>query len=147
MVDPYEIADEFAKEFAKFEYALKRGGFLLAKAKDARADRVGLAEALGATFFEYIETKNIAPTILSHSPRKLMQDGLKWVPENPAPITTVAELMEKGVCRIRSSYLHGEKFIGGPYNAQLGRDAKLVAEALAVLRAARDRVPSVSALL
>lgn len=147
MSNPYEIADEFAKEFAKFEYALKRGGFLLTKAQDARADWGRFAEALGAMFFTDVEVKNIAPTILSYPPRKLMQDGLKWMPENPPPVTTVVELMEKGVCRIRNSYLHGEKFTGGPDKAQWERDAKLVSEALAVLREARNRVPSVSAYL
>jgi len=147
MPDPYEIAREFAYEFGRFEYALKRSGFLLTKAADARADWRKFATALGDAFFADVRDSGIAPTILVHPPRKLMQDGLKWMPEQPPPITNVVDLMEKGVCRIRNSYLHGEKFTGGPDGAQWNRDTLLVAEAMAVLLAAHDRVPAVRALL
>jgi hypothetical protein len=146
-VNPYEVAREFAEEFARFEYALKRSGYILVKAKDARADWVKFATALGDAFFEEIRLGNVAPTILTDPPRKLMQDGLRWMPEKPPLITNAVDLLEKGVCRIRNSYLHGEKFTGGPDSEQWARDTLLVSEALAVLRSARGRIRAVSALL
>jgi len=57
---------------------------------------------------------------------------LQWAPETPFPLTNVHELIVQGVCRVRNSYLHGEKFRGGP-DGQWERDVTLIREAHAVL--------------
>jgi hypothetical protein len=57
----------------------------------------------------------------------------------------VVELFDQGVCRVRNSLFHGEKFVDR--QDQRERDAILVSEALSVLREAQDRVPAVAALL
>ena len=60
---------------------------------------------------------------------------MEWSPEKPTPLTNVHELVVQGVCRVRNSYVHGEKFTGGP-DHQWDRDLTLITEAHAVLRAA-----------
>ena len=45
--------------------------------------------------------------------------------------------MLNGVCRVRNSYIHGEKFTGGP-EGQWDRDTTLIMEAHAVLKEAMD---------
>jgi hypothetical protein len=67
-----------------------------------------------------------------------MADGLRWEPEWPDRLTNVEDLFVKGVCRVRNSYVHGEKFIGG--DRSLERDARLVREALAILQLAEPKL-------
>ena len=43
---------------------------------------------------------------------------MEWAPANPEPLTNVAQLIVNGVCRVRNSYIHGEKFVGGPLVAR-----------------------------
>lgn len=62
-----------------------------------------------------------------------MADGLAWQPEKPAPLRNVTELFVQGVCRVRNSYLHGEKFVGSGDPGQWKRDTTLIEEAFAVL--------------
>lgn len=57
---------------------------------------------------------------------------MTWSPEKTSPLTNVHELIVQGVCRVRNSFLHGEKFTGGP-EKQWDRDLTLVKEAHAVL--------------
>ena len=76
-----------------------------------------------------------------------MRDGLTWMPEKPEPLRNVEELFVQGVCRVRNSYLHGEKFVGGPDAKQWERDSKLVREALAVLSEAVNGNPQVAAIM
>ena len=62
---------------------------------------------------------------------------MQWSPPNPAPLANVAQLMINGVCRVRNSYIHGEKFTGGP-EGQWDRDTTLIMEAHAVLKEAME---------
>jgi hypothetical protein len=140
------MAVRFAALFGRFEFALKRAGFLLNK-DIAQADWSSFARTLGPDFFDHVVKSNKAPSLLSEPPRKLMRDGLTWMPERPAALKNVEELFVQGVCRVRNSYLHGEKFVGGPEASQWERDVQLVRESLAVLSEAEDREPRVSAIL
>ncbi len=144
MTDPYEVGRELAALFGCFEHALKRSNFLRNR-PDAQADWNKFARELGPDFFEYVKRTKLAETLLGDPPRKLMKEGLKWEPEHPEPLNDAVELFEKGVCRVRNSLLHGEKFVGRA--GQWERDATLVSEALVVLREAQDRVPAVAARL
>ncbi|ESX49437.1 hypothetical protein NLY43_25510 [Mesorhizobium sp. C416B] len=144
MPDPYDDGRELARLFGRFEHALKRTGFLKNR-PDAQADWDAFAQALGPTFFADIVNAGVASTLIGDPPRRLMREGLTWQPEYPAPLGNIHQLIVQGVCRVRNSYVHGEKFQGGPDTWE--RDGTLVAEALAVLREAQGRVPAVSALL
>lgn len=131
MGNPYEIAREFAQKFGEAEYALKRSGRLRQNKDVAEADWDAFARDLGHDFFHTIVEMGIAKTLIGQPPRRLMND-LLWAPEKPVPLTNVQELIVQGVCRVRNSYLHGEKFVGGP-EGQWERDATLIKEAYAVL--------------
>lgn len=139
-----EISREFGDLFAVYERALKRGGFLRQDRRDAQADWRAFATALGSEFYDEVRAKNLANTLIDKPPAKLMREGLVWNrPERP--LENSVELFEHGVCRVRNSLFHGEKFIGNADD--IGRDITLVMEALAVLRAARGEIPSVAKLL
>lgn len=140
----YEIGREFGDMFAAYERALKRGGFLRQDRRDAQADWRTFAAALGVEFFDEVRGKKLADTLINEPPAKLMRDGLAWSRPD-CPLEGVVELFERGVCRVRNSLFHGEKFIGDA--DEIGRDIVLVTEALAVLRAAKDKIPSVTRLL
>ncbi len=131
MADPYELAGVFARAFGDAEFALKRSGRLRPTKDHAEADWDAFAGDLGPDFFAAVVAKGIAKTLIGEPPRRLMND-LVWAPEIPEPFTSVHELIVQGVCRVRNSYLHGEKFRGGP-DGQWERDVTLIREAHAVL--------------
>jgi len=135
--NPFELAFAFAKDFASAEYALKRSGYLRQNKKAAEADWEKFATALGPEFFASVVSSGIARTLVGQPPRLLLA-STQWSPPGP-PLTNVSQLIVMGVCRVRNSYIHGEKFTGGP-EGQWDRDATLIAEAHAVLREGLMRV-------
>ena len=139
-----ELGREFGDLFAKYERALKRGGFLKSGREDAQADWRAFATALGSKFFDEVRTKNLAPTLIAKPPGKLMRADLSW--NRPGrPLQGSVELFERGVCRVRNNFFHGEKFVG---NAdEIERDIILIAEAVAVLLAAKGKIPAVARLI
>jgi hypothetical protein len=136
LANPHEAADAFARDFRRMEYALKRSGFLKKDREVAEADWDLLASKLGRKFFVNIMVKEIARTLIGRPPRRLLAT-IEWSPPNPAPLTNVTQLFLEGVCRVRNSYIHGEKFTGGP-EGQWERDLTLVSEAHAVLKEAME---------
>ena len=82
--NPYQLGVEFASEFGRFEYAMKRAGLLLNK-QVAEADWKGLAKILGEEFFHAIVSDHVASTLITRPPRKLMSD-LSWAPETPTSL-------------------------------------------------------------
>lgn len=132
--NPHEAAKAFTTEYGLAEYALKRSGYLRKGKPVAEADWDAFARDLGPDFFKRIVDKQIAKTLISVPPRRLLAN-LQWSPEIPVPLTNVQGLIIQGVCRVRNSYLHGEKFVGGP-EGQFYRDKVLIEEAHAVLREA-----------
>jgi len=139
-----EIAREFGDLFSQYEHALKRCGFLRPNRADAQADWRSFASTLGQEFFDEVAARKIAENLIDRPPGKLMREGLNW--ERPdRPLEDAVALFERGVCRVRNSLFHGEKFVGDM--AQLQRDRVLVVEATAVLKAAADKVPAVARLL
>jgi hypothetical protein len=132
----YRVAGAFAAAFGDAEYALKRSDRLRLNKDVAEADWDAFARDLGPDFFAAVVDQGIAKTLIGEPPRRLMND-LQWAPEIPAPLTNVHELIVQGVCRVRNSHLHGEKFRSGP-DGQWDRDVTLIKEAHAVLEAAVD---------
>ncbi|WP_439501621.1 hypothetical protein [Aminobacter ciceronei] len=134
MRNPYKEAEDFARTFRQTEHALKRSGYLRKDKDIAEADWDEFAKKLGTEFFQHVIASGIAITLVGDPPRRLLVN-MKWSPEKTQPLTNVAQLIVNGVCRVRNSYLHGEKFVGGP-EGQFERDTTLVIEAHAVLREA-----------
>jgi hypothetical protein len=134
-INPYDDARRLADLYRRFEHALKRGDHMKQGRKDAQADWKSFATSLGEKFFEDVVASGVADTLINDPPRKLMAD-LTWQPEQPPKLTNVVELFVKGVCQVRHSYIHGEKFMSGGDQRQ--RDATLVHEALGVLRLAQS---------
>ena len=131
MTNPYAAAEDFVRDFRATEYALKRSGFLRKDREMAEANWDLFAQSLGKPFFQHVIGKQIATTLIGNPPRRHLAD-MTWSPEQPAPLTNVAQLIINGVCRVRNSYIHGEKFTGGP-EGQWDRDLDLIKEAHAVL--------------
>lgn len=131
MSNPYTAAEEFARDFRATEYTLKRSGFLRKNREAAEADWDLFAQSLGKPFFDHVIDKEIATTLVRNPPRRLLSD-MSRSPEQPARLTNVAQVIINGVCRVRNSYIHGEKFTGGP-EGQWDRDLILIKEAHAVL--------------
>lgn len=129
--NPYETARAFAQSFASAEYALKRSKYRRKGKEIAEADWDAFARDLGANFFVHVVDKGLAKTLIGDPPRRLMAD-MEWSPETTSPLTDVHQLIVQGVCRVRNSLIHGEKFVGGP-EGQWARDRTLIAEAHAVL--------------
>jgi hypothetical protein len=138
MVNPYDAAEAFITDFRAMEYALKRSGYLRKGKEIAEADWDLFASKLGRPFFEHVIAAGIAKTLVGQPPRRLLAN-MEWSPPSPPPLTNVTQLIINGVCRVRNSYIHGEKFTGGP-EGQWDRDTILIAEAHAVLKAAMGSV-------
>jgi hypothetical protein len=136
-MNPYHDARELEDLYGRFEHALKRSDHLKKGRPDAQADWDSFAKKLGGQFFEEVVSSGIADTLLNDPPRKLMAEGLSWQPKQPPRLTSVVELFVLGVCRVRHSYVHYEKFVSD--RDQWDRDATLVHEALEVLRLAETK--------
>lgn len=134
MINPYEASEAFIRDFRAAEFSLKRSGFKRPNRDIAEADWDRFAQHLGPAFFSQVVQTGIAKTLVGLPPRRLMAN-MMWTPENPDPLVNVAQLIVNGVCRVRNSYIHGEKFTGGP-EGQWERDLTLIREAHAVLAAA-----------
>ncbi len=129
-----EIKLEFLELFGNLEQEIKRKGYLRNR-PDAQANWHKFAQNfLGDIFFSQVNEKGIADTLISEPPRKLMAEGLQWIPETPNSLSNTEELIIIGVCRIRNNFFHGEKFVGEPSLDNWERDIVLVTEALAVLK-------------
>lgn len=135
MPSPHKSAEAFVKAFREAEYALKRSKYLRRNKATAEADWDLFAQDLGQEFFHEVMASGIAKTLIGYPPRQLLAETMTWSPPEPKPLTTVAQLIIVGVCRVRNSYVHGEKFTGGP-EGQWDRDATLIDEAHKVLDAA-----------
>lgn len=119
--------------FARFEYAMKRGGFR----KVDRADAAWwtFADEMPATFFEAMKKAPEAAPLFTAPPRHLVCDGpteVDWSNAPGAPRNTL-ELFEY-VKIVRNNLLHGDK------RHDVDRDNELSRASLFVLNAAYDAV-------
>lgn len=126
------IAMEFFDQFARFENALKRAGYL--KNKDAaEADWDKFARDLDASFFEQVRGAKEAATLVSAPPKKRIRDQgvLSW--QDGLQVTDAPSLFV-AVCRARNNLFHGEKFIRDREGDKRGE--QLLTESLWVLELA-----------
>ncbi|MGH7986427.1 MAG: hypothetical protein ACREQX_09100 [Candidatus Binataceae bacterium] len=141
---------EFFVFFSRFEYALKRGGFLKSarwsapqqNAKNlylASPDWKAFARCLGPAFLNEMRNSGKMDTFL-HTPPKTQvskENRLAWKKENA--IETVSDLF-LAVGRLRNNLFHGGKFPSGPLPVgNPDRDDRLIAEAMVILNMALER--------
>ena len=117
--------------FARFEFALKKANFVIAKGKDdaVQADWDSFAnKGLGPEFFYKVTRQKIAQTILERPPSKqIISDGdIDW--QSTLPPTDIQTLIG-AVCRVRNNLFHGGK--SGDIDAE--RNDKLIEESIAIL--------------
>jgi hypothetical protein len=125
--------------FARFEYALKRVGFIL-RSKDAKADWL----ADGRFHSDLIEKSKEedfreAVAYLENSPPKkqIVSHGhLQWTPDRYGGRWDLVRILTL-VCRIRNNLFHGGKFPKGPED-DLSRHTKLLDAGVIIMRTCLD---------
>lgn len=125
----------FFSAFSRFEFALKRAGYM--RNKDiAEADWDTFSDSLGAAFLEEIRKAGCAEELLREPPGKPIRDGAKLDWRKARPVTDVRGLFI-AVRQARNNLFHGEKYIG---EGQKGsRDRQLLTDGLNILERALAR--------
>ncbi|WP_421929772.1 hypothetical protein [Neoaquamicrobium sediminum] len=123
----------FFAVFSRFEFALKRGGFLLGNVgHPAGPDWARFSAALGQNFFDAMKAAPEAHILFDDPPKKLMvfaADDVRFV--KPAKIVSL-QLLFEAVRLVRNNLFHGEKVLISQ------RDRDLMKASLFVLDAAME---------
>jgi len=125
-------ATAFFAAFSRFEFALKRAGYL--RNKDiADADWDRFAGSLDQAFLDEVRVAKFAQETLAKPPGKPIRKGdiVDW--REAPPIENVQGLFI-AIRQARNNLFHGEKFIGD--GVKDSRDRRLLADGLAVLELA-----------
>ncbi|RUY94731.1 MULTISPECIES: hypothetical protein [unclassified Mesorhizobium] len=119
--------------FSRFEFALKRGGFLKGVvSKAAHPDWEKFSRALGTVFFAAMRKAPQADIFFSDQPKSLTVIAANEVAfTKPATVVNLQMLFE-AVRLVRNNLFHGEKVYVGP------RDQALIAASLFVLDSAMN---------
>jgi hypothetical protein len=136
-----ELVLEFFYEFSRFEYALKRAGFLIDKRDGAKAEPNWDVFA-NTILSQWGGIKDEAFTgacsfIIADPPRQQIVDGgsLEWSDTQRANGEKDPAFVLRCVRKIRNNLFHGGKFPNGPV-ASPERNTHLLQHAIAVLRGA-----------
>jgi hypothetical protein len=138
------LAYEFFREFARYEYCLKATGLR----EDTRAAKASwrkyaaeVSQVIDAPQCQ--ELKDAVAYFTAHPPKKqIVNDGaLDWDETLPAH-NSKAELILLLICRVRNNLFHGGKFNGRWFEPQ--RSEELMRYALVILRACGQSHPKVS---
>jgi hypothetical protein len=138
-----KAATSFFVVFSRFEYTLKRAGYLRGNNK-AQPDWNRLAGELGQDFLTRVRVSGEATTLLEQPPKKqVVRDGLlDW--KTMPPIENANDLF-LSVCCVRNNLFHGGKYGRGPL-PEISRDEGLLREATRVLEMALDARPELHAI-
>lgn len=129
------LAYEFFREFARYEYCLKATGLR----EDSRAAKASWTKyaAEVAHVIEAPQAQNLECAIAyftDHPPKKqIIEDGVLDWDETLPEHKNKAELILLLVCRVRNNLFHGGKFNGRWFEPQRSED--LMQHALVILRA------------
>lgn len=145
MVSPFDrlklepqLACEFLGVFARFEFALKVGGFAEGDVNSVSPKWDGFARAIDGQFdpANSVELNEAVEYLLNRAPRKqvLINDHVDWRDAAPDANLTRAERVLLMVRRVRNNLFHGGKFLA-PEGEADDRDKLLVQHSLAVLKA------------
>jgi len=133
---PKELTVEFLGTFARFEYALKRAGYLEGNEKRVAADWDRFAREVATAKPEVlVSVVACGAYLLSHPPRKqVLENGrLTWKDRGASGGSTIEEIL-LSVRTVRNNVFHGGKFPEGPVAEPL-RDERLIGDCLAMLNA------------
>lgn len=129
-----DLEVKFFKLFSRFEFALKKAGYLRVRAGRISAHWDKFASDLGAQFFDAVIENQVADTIIQQPPNKQVVDEgseLGWKACKP-PENTVDLFV--AVRRVRNNLFHGGKH-ENPFN---DRDQELLSQGIAVLKLALE---------
>ncbi len=131
----------FFATFARFEFALMRCNYLLARGRDKRAeaDWNKLASELGDEFFSEVRLLNKVPLLISDPPKQLIvQEGAARFGPRPDPVESVHELFASAR-QVRNNLFHGNKM----FASNRKRDATLMSEVLWLLEFVMMKLPQI----
>jgi hypothetical protein len=131
---PHEMALQFLAVFSRFEYALKRAGYVRGDEKGVAADWDRFAQdlpPLGEAALRPILAS--AEYLQQHPPRKqiLKAGRLHWEERGAGAGSVIGNVL-LSVRTVRNNVFHGGKFREGPIAEPL-RDERLIRECVAVL--------------
>jgi hypothetical protein len=131
---PKELALGFLGVFSRFEYALKRAGYVKDKRTHVSPDWVTFGKDLAALDpAALLPVSACCPYLLAKPPKKqvLRFGALDWdaLPKENSQIEGILA----SVRTVRNNLFHGGKFPTGPVDEPL-RDKQLITECLAVLQ-------------
>lgn len=129
-----DLAYEFFREFACYEYCLKATG-LRENTRAAKASWSKYAAEV-TKVFDAPQSKELADAVsyfTDHPPKKqIVIDGVLHWDETLPDHKSKAELILLLICRVRNNLFHGDKFNGRWFEPQ--RSEELMRHALAILR-------------
>ncbi|HVY20684.1 MAG TPA: hypothetical protein VHA70_11500 [Bauldia sp.] len=139
------LAIEFFATFSRFEFALKRGGFLGGGiGEKAEANWDTFAGALEPSFFAAMLNASAARIFFEAPPKNLIRVSIDDVEYQQAAVIDNGPKLFVAVRRVRNNLLHGEKFYIGDRDEALMRAALFVldsAMAECSVRARCQKVP------
>jgi hypothetical protein len=131
---PKELALGFLGVFSRFEYALKRAGYVKDKRTHVSPDWVTFGKDLAALDPAALTSVSAScPYLLANPPKKqvLRLGALDWeaLPKEKSQIEDILA----SIRTVRNNLFHGGKFPTGPVEEPL-RDKQLITECLAALQ-------------
>ncbi len=143
------LVHDFFAAFSRFEYAMKRAGYLKGDENGAEADWDKLGNSLNKKISANASDELAAALdYLTNNPpqKQVVRDHrLSWSPMSRGDNELFSRWILRIVCRVRNNLFHGGKFPlpDGPM-AESARDKKLLRSALVVLNACANLDPELN---
>lgn len=137
-----DIANEFFREFSRYEYCLKRVGLRTESRTASACWKKYAAEVRGVIENATGEVEAVVTYLKENPPRKqIIENGeLEWSDRLPDHDND-SELILLLICRVRNNLFHGGKFNGRWFEPD--RSENLIRYALTILRACKEFHPKV----
>lgn len=138
------IALEFFATFSRFEFALKRGGYLSGQVGGrASPNWTKFGNDLGIDFFNDMRAEALARVFFEAPPKRLTvkADGSVGFTEQPALVNS--QMLLESVSLVRNNLFHGEKAWIGERDERLLRAALFVLDSAFATAQKRDNMHSV----
>lgn len=149
LVEDHEPVFAFFAVFSRFEYALKRSGFLKRDAGRAEPNWDAFVNSLGGRLVrvgdaQFIEARRI---LLSKPPKTqvVAQGQLGWQDTEPRRGESEERYLLRLVRTVRNNLFHGGKYPFGPVE-EASRDKQLLRASNAILQACLALSPQVDSL-
>lgn len=132
-----DLANDFFRDFARYEYCLKRVG-LRKESRNAKACWKRYAAEVKGVFSNATGEVEAAINYFKESPphKQVVENGeLEWSDRLPDH-NNDSELILLLICRVRNNLFHGGKFNGRWFEPE--RSENLIRNALVILRACKE---------